>query len=166
LKYFVLALVLVFFTSCGYQPSSKFARNVVGEKVSTSISISQSDPENSVIMKDSVDAAVIEVFHANLVSKSESQTHLHLSVSNPKYTPIEYDSNGYVIAYRTKITLKIKKYFRGISKEYTSKGTYDFSIAPNSIISDQERFQAIKFSATKAIESFLAHISAEGSRGN
>ncbi len=166
LRILLLSLIALIFVSCGYQPSSKFGRNVIGEKVSTSIVISAQDPENSVILKDSVDAAIIQVFHASLVDKSESKTHLDLTISNPSYSPIEYDNNGYVITYRATIYLNIVKHFNGISKSYSSRGTYDFTISPNAIISDQDRFQAIKFSAIKAIESFLAKVSAEGSRGS
>jgi hypothetical protein len=65
-------------TACGYTPSSKFAREVVGEKISTSVVISAQDPENTVIIKDAVDGAILEVFHASLTSRSLSQTHLNL----------------------------------------------------------------------------------------
>ncbi|MEO1954808.1 MAG: LPS assembly lipoprotein LptE [Campylobacterales bacterium] len=161
----IVSIFIVFlFVSCGYQPSSKFARNIVGDKVSTSVIISLRDPENSVIIKDSVDAAIIEVFHTSLVDKKDAKVHLVLSISNPSYSPIQYDENGYIVAYRTTIVLHIKKYFNGISKNYTARGTYDFNIAPNSVITDQERFQAIKEGAKKAIKSFLAQISAEGSK--
>ena len=164
MKIFVLIFITLFFASCGYQPSSKFARNVVGEKISTSVVISARDPENSVIIKDSIDSAIIEVFHASLVDKEDAKTHLELSISNPSYSPIQYDEKGYIIAYRTTIRLTIKKYLNGVSKSYVTNGTYDFNIAPNSVITDQERFQAIKLSAKKAIKSFIAKVSAEGSR--
>jgi len=165
LRIFVLIFVTLFFASCGYQPSSKFARNVVGEKISTSVVISARDPENSVLIKDAVDSAIIEIFHASLVDKKDAQVDLKLSIEDPSYSPTQYDKNGYIVAYRTTIILNIQKYFNGISKSYKTKGTYDFTIAPNSVITDQERFQAIKFGAKKAIKSFIAKVSAEGSRG-
>jgi len=159
-----LVLISIIFSACGYKPSSKYAREVLGEKISTSINISAIDSENSVIIKDAVDHAIISIFHASLRKKSESDTHLVLSLNKPKYTPIEYDLNGFVIAYRMSLTLKIKKYRNGKSKTYFSKGTYDFSITPNAILTDQERFEAIKFSAQKAITSFIAQTSVEGIR--
>ena len=164
IKVVSLSIVLIFVVACGYKPSAKFSRNVVGEKVSTSVVISADDPENTVIVKDAVDRAIIKVFHASLTSRSSSQTHLLLRISTPSYTPIQYNNDGYVIAYRTTIKLKITKYKDGHSKSYNTKGTYDFSIMPNAIISDQERFEAIAFSAEKAIRAFLAQVSAEGAR--
>jgi len=158
----LLAFVFVLFTACGYQPSSKFARNIVGDKVSTSVIISLRDPENSVLIKDSVDLAIIEIFHTSLVDKKDASTHLTLNILDPSYAPIEYDKNGYIVAYRTTVTLNITKEANGISKKYKTRGTYDFTIVPNSNITDQERFQAIKNGAKKAIKSFIAQVSAEG----
>jgi len=160
----LLLITLVLFSACGYKPSSKFARESLGEKVSTSIDISLIDPQNSVIIKDALDNAIVSIFHASLVERSLSDTHLVVSLNKPKYTPIEYDSNGFVVGYRMSLTLKIKKYNNGVSKTYSSLGTHDFSITANAILTDQERFDAIKFSAQKAINSFIAQVSVEGAR--
>ena len=160
----ILILLLSLFNACGYKPSAKYARAIVGEKISTSVNISAQDPENTVVIKDAVDSAVIEVFHASLTSRTLSVTHLELSINEPSYTPLQYDSDGYIIAYRTTISLKINRYKDGKMKLYTTQGTYDFSIVANAVITDQERFNAIKFSSEKAIKSFVAQVSAEGAR--
>jgi hypothetical protein len=159
-----LFIISLLFVSCGYKPSAKFARNIVGEKISTSVIISAKDPQNTVIIKDAVDRAIIEVFQSSLVDKKDSQTHLQLSMGNPSYSPIQYDTNGYIVAYRASITLNIKRVSKDIAKNYTAKGSYDFSIKPNAIVTDQQRFEAILGSSKKAIKSFIAKVSAEGSR--
>lgn len=74
-KLFTLLCVL-FLVSCGYKPASKYARVVVGEKISTDVIISSQDPENTVVIKDAVDAAVIEIFRSSLVARSYADTHL------------------------------------------------------------------------------------------
>ncbi|EQB39880.1 hypothetical protein M947_04685 [Sulfurimonas hongkongensis] len=159
----ILSLILVLTISgCGYTPSSKFARTVMGEKISTSIRISAQDPENTVLIKDAVDEAIIEVFHASLRSRDESDTHLDISISNPIYVPIVYDKDGFVIGYKMSLNLNIIRHHSGVSKSYSHSGTYDFAVSPNAVVTDQERFEAIKFSAAKAIESFVAKVSAEG----
>jgi len=164
LRYFlpITLVIALFFSACGYKPSSVYARKVIGEKVSTSIIISSSDPENSVIIKDAVDSAIISIFHSSLKKRKDSTTHLVISLKTPTYVPIEFDNNGFVIAYRMSLLLKIKRTRNGVSKMYTSKGTHDFSITPNAIVTDQERFEAIKFSAQKAIHSFIAQTSVDG----
>ena len=164
LKLLFLSALILFLSSCGYKPSAKYARVVVGEKISTSVEISAQDPENTVVIKDAVDAAVIKVFHASLTSRALSTTHLDLSINEPSYIPLQYDNDGYIIAYRTTISLQIKRYKDGNMKLYTSQGTYDFSIVANAVITDQERFNAIKFSSEKAIKSFVSQVSAEGAR--
>jgi len=163
-KYLFSLIVLVLFVSCGYKPSSKFARDILGEKVSTSIVISMQDPENTVIIKDAVDEAVIEVFHASLVDKKSSDSHLVLNISDPVYIPVVYDKDGFVVGYRMSLVLNIVRYKNGKSKRYVTSGTYDFEVAPNAVVTDKERFDAIRFSAQKAIKSFISQISAEGAR--
>ena len=164
MRYFlpITLIIAIFFSACGYKPSSIYAREVIGEKVSTSIIISSADPENSVIIKDAVDSAIISIFHSSLTDRKDSTTHLIMSLKTPNYVPIEFDNNGFVVAYRMSLILKIKKIRNGISKIYISKGTHDFSITPNAIVTDQERFEAIKFSAQKAINSFIAQTSIDG----
>lgn len=161
----VLILVLVtLVTACGYRPSSKFSRELLGNKISTEVVISSQNPENTVLIKDAVDSAIVETMQSSLVDKKNSQTHLKITMNTPGYTPIQYDQNGYVIGYRMSVILKIIKYKDGQSKTYNSKGSYDFSVTPNAIITDQERFEAIRFAAAKAINSFIARLSAEGAR--
>lgn len=150
--------------ACGYKPSAKFSRDTMGEKISTSVVISAEDPENTVIIKDAVDRAIIEVFQASLVSKTLSDTHLILTMGTPSSTPIVYDENGFIIGYRMKISLSITSLHNGITKTYSASGHYDFSVEPNAIVTDQERFEAIDFSSQRAIRSFIAQVSAEGAR--
>jgi len=161
-----LVLISTLFSACGYKPSAKYSREVVGDSISTSVVISAVDPENSVIIKDAIDGAIIEVFHASLVSREYSKTHLDVSLSNPSYSAVEYDTNGYVVTYRANISLTIKATTDGKTKSYSAKGTHDFRIAPNAIISDQDRYLAIKNGTIKAIKSFLAQVSAEGARAS
>lgn len=161
----IVLITLLFINGCGYIPSAKHSRAVVGENISTSVIISLVDPENSVIIKDGVDAAIIEVFHASLTTKAFATTHLTVALSNPSYEPIQYDVDGFVVSYRTTVNLRITRSTNGEdSKDYNVRGTFDFSITPNAIISDKQRFDAIKFSSTKAIKSFVAQVSAEGAR--
>jgi len=159
----ILSLILILTISgCGYTPSSKFARLVMGDKISTNIRISTQDPENTVIIKDAIDEVIIEVFHVSLRSRDESDTHLEISISDPLYTPVVYDNDGFITGYKMSLNLNIIRHHSGVSKSYSLNGTYDFSVSPNAVITDQERFEAIKFSATKAIRSFVAKVSADG----
>jgi hypothetical protein len=164
IKFISSLIVISLVTACGYRPSAKFSRDILGQKISTDVRISAEDPQNTVLIKDAVDTALVESLQSSLTTRSYSDTHLSISMGSPRYSPTQYDTNGYVIGYRMNVTLKIVKYSDGISKSYSTSGSYDFSVAPNSIVTDQQRFDAIKFSASKAINSFVAKISAEGAR--
>ena len=163
IKLLLVFLFLIALSGCGYKPSAKYARAVLGDTISTSVVISAEDPENTVIIKDAVDLAIIEVFHASLRDRKNAKTHLNLILSEPQYTPLQYNNNGYIISYRATIHLKIIRESKDIRKNYTTTGTYDFAVEPNAVLTDQERFDAIKFSSLKAISAFVAKVSAEGS---
>jgi len=166
LKSLLLIIILIELSGCGYKPSAKFSREVLGEKISTSVIISAQDPENTVIIKDAVDEAIIDVFHASLSDKKYADTHLRIEISDPTYSPLQYNDNGFIISYRATINLMIRRESKNLTKNYSSIGYYDFSVLPNAVLTDQERFDAIKFSSIKAISSFVAQVSAEGSRKN
>jgi len=155
-------ITLSLFTGCGYHPSSKAAKEVLGESVSTSVYISMTDPENTVVLKDALDDAVIRRFQTNLRHKSKAETHLRIELRNVGFSALQYDSNGYIISYRTTINLVIIRQTKNFSKRYIAVGNYDFTIDPNAIITDQQRFEAIASSATKALDSFVAQVAAEG----
>jgi len=159
-----MLLIVIMISACGYKPSAKFSRKALGHKISTSVVISAQDPENTVIIKDAVDRAIIEVFQASLVRRSESDTHLNINMGRPSYSPIVYDKNGFVIGYIMTVSLNIVSNHNGTSKRYSSKGYHDFTVTPNAIVTDQERFEAIGFAAQRAIRSFIAQVSAEGAR--
>jgi len=162
IKISFLLAIIISFSACGYKSSAKFGRVVLGEKVSTSVIISSQDPENSVLIKDALDGAVLEVFHSSLTTRKYAQSHLDIYLSKIEYTPVQYDVNGYIIAYRAVTTLKIIKTRNQKKKTYITQGVYDFSIVANAVMSDKERFDAINLGALKAIKSFVTKVSAEG----
>jgi len=163
-KFIIVSIIITLLGGCGYKPSSKYAREVLGKRISTDVVISAQDPENTVVIKDGVDTALVEIFHTSLTTRDYADTHLTISLNPPSYTPIQYNADGFVIAYRATITLDITRESKNLKKHYTTKGTYDFAVLPNAVLTDQERFEAIKFGSAKAISSFIAQVSAEGSK--
>ena len=156
--------IAMLFASCGYKPSAKYAREIVGETVSTSVTISLTDPENTVLIKDALDNAVRTVFHASLRPRNIASTHLKIKMNNIRYQPIQYNNEGFVVAYRAYIDLQIERIKDHIKELYVTQGTYDFSIDANTIVSDQQRFDAIENSSIKAIKSFVAKVAAQGAQ--
>lgn len=161
MKYWILS-ALILFAGCGYQSASHYAKSVVGESVSTEVVVSMEDPQNTVIIKDAVDMAVITKFRTSLVPKNVSKTHLKISIAGVTFAPLRYDTNGYVITYRTTVSMNFQRIHEGKTQNYSTRGMYDFAIEPNAIITDQARFEAIRQGSQKGIDAFIAQIAAQG----
>ena len=88
---------------------------------------------------------------------------MYVKLNNISFVPIQYDKNGYVLAYKSYVTLETTYYDKKAHKRViTTKGDYDFSIKSNSVISDTKRFEAIKFASSKAIDEFISKVSIQG----
>ncbi len=156
--------VLLFVSGCGYMPASKQARKVVGEKVFVEVSVSLEDPENAVLIKDAARKAVVTRFHSSLVPQAEADSTLWVSLSGISFVPLQYDINGYVIVYRANININVTRRTKTGQKSYNTRGSYDFAIEPNAIITDTQRFEAIRQASLKALDSFIAQVGAEGTQ--
>lgn len=166
MKQLFLGLLIAFFVSgCGYKPSSYYAKRALGEKIYADVTISRQDPRNSVLIKDAVNEAVVNRFSAKLVSKEEADSILHVKIQSISFSPLIYDVYGYVIAYKTTVTLAIE-YENAAKKveKLTVSGEYDFSIESNSVISDSNRFEAIRSAASDSLDEFISKIAIKGLR--
>jgi len=150
------------FSGCGYKPLTKYTKNVFTDRVYVDVDVYLRDPENAVLVKDALNEAVVSRFNSKLVKKSDATTHLKVKFENVTFNPIQYDSNGYAIFYRAKVTLKISYNSNNKKGQEKVVGFYDFPIEPNAVISDSKRFESIRFGAQKALDSFVARIAMRG----
>ncbi|MBE0499154.1 MAG: hypothetical protein IBX43_07950 [Campylobacterales bacterium] len=170
MKFFGLERVLLalitglLLAGCGYLPTSKQAREVLGEKIFVEVTVSLENPESAVLIKDATRKAVITRFHASLVPQEMAKTTLWVDLANVRFVPLQYDPNGYVIVYRAVVLLNVTRRGNGEKKSYNTQGFYDFAIEPNAVITDTQRFEAIRQASLKALNSFVAKVGAEGSR--
>ncbi len=163
MKTFLLLITISFFISCGYKPTSIYTKEVLGEKIYTEVTISVEDPENSVLIKDAVNEAVVKQFHSELTSKEDADSFFHLTLNSVSFVPIKYDLNGYIVAYKTYIGLKTLYTDKNGNKQViNTTGDYDFLIESNSLISDTKRFEAIKFASQKALDGLRSKIAIKG----
>ncbi|MBN2896726.1 MAG: hypothetical protein JXK05_12635 [Campylobacterales bacterium] len=157
-------LALFIATGCGYKPSSQHARALLGSRVSTEVRVSLQDPQNTVLIKDAINKAVITRFRASLATRDEADSHLIISIKALNFSPLQYNQNGYIVAYRTMIVLDIERVSGEERGRYRASSVYDFGIEPNAIISDQARFEAIRQSAQKALDLFVAQAVSQGAQ--
>lgn len=162
-RYFIGICLSLIVAGCGYKPTAYYAKSVLGERIYAEVTISRKDPQNTVLIKDSVNEAVVSRFGAKIVPKEKAQTLLHVSIGSIAFSPTVYDKYGYVIAYKTIVTLAITYTKEGSPLERMStSGEYDFSIEPNSVISDSKRFEAIRYAASDALDEFISKIAIKG----
>ena len=166
-KGWFLVIVVLFFGSCGYKPTNIYTKKVLGDSIYVDVAISRVDPQNSVLITDAINQAVITKFRSKLVSKERATTKMYVSLNSVSFKPIQYDNNGYVIAYKTLVSLNTRYIDKsGKQRVISSSGDYDFSIEANSVISDNKRFDAIKFAALKSIDELISKISVRGVMGD
>lgn len=148
---------------CGYRPLAHTAKQNFGRNISSEIIISMQDPENSVDIKDAVDKALIKVFQLNLVPKGKAKTHLKIDFKSIDITPITYDINGFISRYQIKVTLGVEMIDISADGEKSSKfiNTIGYHILKSEIISDFERYNAIKRASEKALDSFIHRVLVE-----
>ena len=154
------------FIGCGYKPTVEYTKNVLGDEIFVNVKTNINDPENTVLLKDAINEAVVSRFKSKLVPASKANSKLFIKLNKVKFEPIQYDKNGYIIAYKAFVYLDTKYIDKmGKSGMIQTKGEYDFPIESNSVISDSKRFEAIKFASFKALEEFISKISVRGLYG-
>ena len=157
--------MVAFISGCGYKPSSYYAKQALGTKIYAEVTISRQDPRNSVLVKDAVNEAIVSRFSGKLVAREQADTILHVKIQSISFSPTVYDTYGYVIAYKTTVVLAMDYEDENKKVEkLTATGEYDFSISANSVISDTNRFEAIRYSASDALDEFVSKIAIKGLR--
>lgn len=157
---FFLTLILL---GCGYKPSSIYAKKALGEKIYADIKIDLREPENTILIKDAINEAIVSRFKGKISNSAEASSKIFVNLKDLEFEPIQYDKNGYIARYRTVVKLQIDYILHDEQKKkIVVDGYYDFLIEPDSIVSDTKRFEAIKNASLKAIDKFISKVSIIG----
>ncbi len=169
MKFFGFLIILFFITGCGYKSTTYYTKKVLGQYIHVDVSISRKDPKNSVLIKDAVNESVITRLGGKLSSSEKADSELFVKIGSISFSPILYNAQGYVVSYKTKVSLNIKYTTKdGKSESFSTTGEYDFPIAENddgttnSVISDTKRFEAIKLASLDALNEFVSKIAIKG----
>lgn len=156
-------LLMFFIVGCGYKPSVYYTKEALGNNIYVDVSISRKDPKNSVLIKDALNDAVITRFGGRLSTKEMADTEIFLKIGSVTFTPILYDTDGYVTAYKAKVSLNINYESKNkTNRSLSTSGEYDFPIQANTVISDTKRFEAIKYASLDALNEFVSNIALQG----
>ncbi len=165
MKNLILFFVL-FIAACGYVPTSKLAQNIFDEKIYVNIELNLVDPKNSIFVADTLREMISSKLGRRLALKHEANNIINVKMNNLEFLPLIYDKNGYVIKYKARLNLDFNVVFKnGKSESFSTRGSYNFDISPNSIISDNIRTEAIKNASSEAFDEFISIIAIKG-QGN
>lgn len=161
----------VFLFGCGYQPAANLTRNLLGENIYVAVSVSKTDPQNSVAIQDGVKDALIKRLGKNITDKQNADVIITARISSLSFSPISTDTYGYTTAYRVVLGIDyVVEFSDGRVKSVATSGDYDFTISrkikgssyTDSVISDSERFNAIKNASDQTFDEFISKLAIEG----
>ncbi len=160
----LLAVLLLFLGGCGYKPASVEARKVLKNDVYVDSRVNLKDLENSVIIKDSLNEAIISRFGGRIASEADAETRINIHLNDVTFKTLLTDNRGYSVVYRAivKLDFEVADKTGTIQDRFATYGNYDFSSEANSVISDKKRFEAIKQASQHAIDEFISKIAVKG----
>jgi len=159
---FTLIVAILLLTACGYKPSSQYCHEIIGQNVYTEVEVSLSDPENAVLIKDALNKALYTRLKSKSIRKEDADSSIYVAYDKIRFVPLQYNKNGFVVYYQAYITLGFT-YIKGEKKEKRQiVGRFEFPIRPSAIISNDLRLKAIEQGSIKALDQFIAYLSAKG----
>ena len=162
MRILTLFMAFIFLTVCGYRPTSKIIESTMGDLVYVEVAIRVEDPKNSVLIKDAIKEAFISRLGRKIVSKNLAQTEVYASLNSISF-PAIIKKDGFNIAYRANVRLSLKTVYEdGRVENLSTSGSHDFFVKSHNVISDTERFSAIKNASLDALDEYIAVLSIRG----
>jgi len=156
-------LLLVAINGCGYKPASRQARQVLPDPVYVDVKLSGVEPQNGVYLKEEIMKVLRTHFQERVVAdKERSVSQITVPNYTISYSPLTYDTDGYVTRYRVRanIVFVLKTPKETLQKKISA--TEDVSIQPGSLTSAAAREYAIRVAIRKAMDSFIAWVAQKG----
>jgi len=158
----IFFLFFLFLIGCGYKPSSVYQDKILGNNINAKVTIDPKSPRETIFLTDAVNDAIYSVFNKNLCFNN-CDTTIEVNPNSSSLIPLDYDQNGYPILYRSKVVLKVKlKDKNNKTRNYVVNGTYDFNVAPQSVLTDQIKLEAYKKASINALNRLFARITQDG----
>ena len=147
--------------SCGYKPSSHAIKNIFTDTVYIEVVVDRAEPENAPFVKDELNRMVYTRFKGRVVPKAQAKSQLRISYTGSTFTPLAYE-DGYVTRYRANIRVTFDMVTKQgkITKKINT--VHEADIQSSSLYSSTLRTEAIRKGLEKALDEFLAYVSAKG----
>ncbi len=156
LLFTLTALLLV---SCGYKPSSQLIKKTFEENVYVEVIIDRAEPENAPFVKDEMNRLVYTRFKGRVTSKEAAGSTIRISYAGTTFTPLAYE-NGYVSRYRVNVRVNFDMMTKQGRVRKRISTIFESDIQEGSIDSSALRTEAIRLGLEKALDEFLAYVSA------
>ncbi|MBR8463754.1 penicillin-binding protein [Campylobacter sp. faydin G-24] len=171
MRYFLAIFITIFLIGCGYKPVSKLTQDTMGESIYVDVAISKIEPKNSVLIKDAVKEGMVSRLNRSLSDDKNADTKINVRIDSIDYQATIYDEYGYISSYKVVLNLIYETKFKdGSSSNITVSGEHDFSVArrsksiryADSVISDTEKYEAIKEASKEAFDEYIANLAIRG----
>jgi len=153
----LIALILV---SCGYKPSSHYIKKTFEDSVYVDVIVDRVEPENAPFIKDEMNRLVYNRFKGRVTTKEQAGSSIRISYSGSTFTPLAYE-NGYVTRYRANVRVKFDMETKQGKEMKMINAVVESDIDASALSSSQARIEAIRLGLEKALDEFLAYISAK-----
>ena len=160
-KFWMTVSMVLLVSACGYKPSSHMIQNVFSDTVYVEVIVDRVEPENAPFLKDEMNRLVYTRFKGRVVPKEQAQSQIRLSYDGSTFTPLAY-KEGYVTRYRANVKVKFDMVNKEGKVSKTISSIVESDIQESSLDSSVLRTEAIRIGLGKALDEFLAYVSAKG----
>lgn len=159
----IFVLLIAVITGCGYQPSSKYVKNVFDESVYVEVKVDPSEPENAPYLTDELRKIVIQRFNGKIAPKDEAKNSIIATYKGTQFIPIAYDQAGYITRYATIVKVEFEmKDKNGKNFHKTITATSQEGVSQSALATSTSRILSIKLGLQKATDEFISFVSATG----
>jgi len=146
--------------SCGYKPSSQYIKNTFDDNVYVEVVVDRAEPENAPFVKDEISRLVYTRFKGRVTSKEQAGSSIRIAYSGTTFTPLAY-ANGYVSRYRVNVRVNFDMMTKQGRIKKKISTIFETDIKAGSVDSSALRTEAIRKGLEKALDEFLAYVSAK-----
>lgn len=154
---------LMLLTACGYKPSSWAIENIFSDSVYVEVHVDRAEPENAPFLKDEMNRMVYTRFKGKIVPKEQAKSQIIISYNGTTFTPLAY-KDGYISRYRANIRVAFDMITSQGRLKKTITAVQEGDVQVSSMLSSKLRIEAIRKGMEKAMNEFLAYVSAKGIR--
>ena len=153
--------LLFILTACGYKPSSHMIKNIFADTVFVEVMVDRVEPENAPFVKDEMNRLVYTRFKGRVTSKEKAKSQIRITYAGSTFTPLSYE-DGYVTRYRANIRVRFNMVTKEGKMQKNINAVHEADIQASSLASSTLRTEAIRRGLEKALDEFLAYVSAKG----